>query len=249
MSWVMTQTLAAPLPVFHDRDCAEFVRRLGLALGVLMLLAVPAQGQDRSLEARIAAFARCPALNFPPPEGDDVRLVLETLWAPPNPIPPQSELRDPSSWVAPESAIDRHKALRARAGVSMPSGEQQVLVFEVIAHSSLGEISLVASRNNEGRWSVDELAEFGVGGNDAAIRHRTWTLPWSDGFALDDELADPCVDAEPLRSTHAEFSLDLTYVWTLETTGRQPTLRVERHYWGFGRASRIRDLLHKGSPR
>jgi hypothetical protein len=218
-----------------------------LVVGALMLFPTAARAQVTSIEARVEAFARCPVVPFPTPEADDIRLDSGTPWSPQH-VPPDTALHDPASWVARDSDIERHKALRARAGVDMPQGEQQVLLFDGFGHHALTETSLVATRGREGQWRVDALSEHGVSTMQAVTRHQTWILSTADGLALDDWLADPCLDAEPPHSTHTDFALDWYSFWTLETTGRDPKILFERHHMGFGRALRIRSLIERGRP-
>ena len=171
-----------------------------------------------------------------------------TAWSPSHPIPDEAELRDPTTWALPDSRIESHRALRTRAGVTMPRGERQVLIFDTLAHAVVRETSLIATRDGDGRWLVDAVSESLVGTPDATTRHQRWMLSRMDGLALDGWLADSCVHAEPPRSTHSEIEWSGINIWTLETTGQQPEVLLQRHFSGFGRAYQIRSVFYRDTP-
>ncbi|MBW8302828.1 MAG: hypothetical protein K0M78_02545, partial [Brevundimonas sp.] len=162
--------------------------------------------------------------------------------------PTSSDLRDPEVWRSPKSALPQHMTLRSRLGIEMPTGSSQILIFEETGHNVYNERSTVATRGDDGRWRVDEAVERWVGTRDAYDGYARWILSKETGRQLDALLADPCLAADPRRNTGWTGSWSGIWQWTIEIRTPQAALRFLRVTTGFGRASRVSELLNKDRP-
>lgn len=226
-----------PLPVFR-------------ALFAVCLLLVFGTGQAAAqIDDPVARYRACPVVGPSPARlGERSVWVDNAFWTPPLPVP-DSALQEDDAWTPAPSVFASHLALRERLGERMPSGETQVLLFEDWDHH--GHIryeSLVATRDAQGRWMVDEVQEGFPGTPDARVAYARWNLTESDGRALDDLLADPCLEAEPSRSRYSSYEMSVEQRWTLEIVQGDRSLAFQREFGGFGRVAGFIHILNRGHP-
>lgn len=160
----------------------------------------------------------------------------------PSPQGLEEVLLDPTSWAAPESAKDRHIALRERVGRAMPVGSPQVLVFEASEHWISIEKSAIATRGADGVWQLDTVR---VASGNPEVTISDDVLSPEDGARLDALIADPCLGAEPVNTDYSSIQTSQGTRWILEVVEAPSSVIVAGGHSGFGRAGAIVWLVAK----
>lgn len=104
------------------------------------------------------------------------------------------------SWTQRESLVTQHRALRQRLGTSLPEAGKRILLFAAYAHHTRVDHSLVATRQADGIWYVDQVGEE-KGGilaiETKALPRKAYALSASESGQVDALLKGRCLYASP----------------------------------------------------
>ena len=238
-----------------NRDRKSIMHGIALASGVLLAMSSPVAGQSSpDVDARIAAYLSCPPRGvvwLPPLEPEDIgRPVTAQFYDQNEPNPnSESDLRAPDVWEQPHSATLHHRALRDRVGRATPETGLQVRAFRDFSHHGGHFLnSLIAQRDAEGLWQVDQINEYlavSSGGPLPPVEISEWPLSVAESHRLAVLMADSCLDAEPLQSSRHNFAISgASDRVTFEVMGRDPPLVFRRYAEGFGRSQEMLQIIY-----
>ncbi|MEH3159614.1 MAG: hypothetical protein PGN08_12230 [Sphingomonas taxi] len=147
------------------------------------------------------------------------------------------------SWKAEPDRLADHVALRKRAAQPLPAEASRILLYQHYSHMMREDMSRVATRGADGRWTVDTVDEEQFIGPAKPGVHTRVMLSVEDSAALDDILSDRCLYAAPTDALFMDFPAG----------DNRSTVAIEtpQHHWTAGwtgnatttRLARIRQLL------
>jgi hypothetical protein len=212
----------------------------------------------RALCLALSLLVATPALAAPKPLTPEKQLARYKKVAKKHGCPGFAgiDLTVPEPWKAPWPALERHKALRASAGVAPPPerGQRLTISWGGGHHAAVGG-SVAIVRSADGIWRGDGLhssmslipAPDGTPPK-PEITKIAWDLPAEDSAKMDTLVASPGLAVEPRTIDQTRTVVGGAYM-TLEVfDAHEQRLASQQHAGRWGVAGQILDLAFSKAP-